>query len=111
MFEDPQSFGKLPGRQKQSMVGQINPIGRRRESYIDAKLSQSIASCKLGLTTTSYSVYRLCNGTCLYKIWAFAGWFCHALLNINQSSPPATMRARPPDARCRCARLSPAPSP
>src|SRR5262245_13714483 len=73
MFEDPQLFGKLPGRHKQSMVGQINPIGRRRESYIDAKLSQSIASCKLGLTTTSYSVYRLGNGTCLYKIWAFAG--------------------------------------
>src|SRR5215813_9453231 len=70
MFEDPQLFGKLPGRHKQSMVGQINPIGRRRESYIDAKLSQSIASCKLGLTTTSYSVYRLGNGTCLYKIWA-----------------------------------------
>src|SRR5262245_57273163 len=73
MFEDPQLFGKLPGRHKQSMVGQINPIGRRRESYIDAKLSQSIASCKLGLTTTSYSVYRLGNGTCLYKIWANAG--------------------------------------
>lgn len=73
MFEDPQLLGKLPGRHKQSMVGQINPIGRRRESYINAKLSQSIASCKLGLTTTSYSVYRLGNGTCLYKIWAFAG--------------------------------------
>jgi hypothetical protein len=70
MFEDPQLFGKLPSRHKQSMVGQINPIGRRRESYIDAKLSQSIASCKLGLTTTSYSVYRLGNGACLYKIWA-----------------------------------------
>jgi hypothetical protein len=75
------------------MVGQINPIGRRRESYIDAKLSQSIASCKLGLTTTSYSVYRLGNGTCLYKIWANAGDSSLLIVALNLTALTSRLAA------------------
>jgi len=73
MFEEISLFSERPSRQKQSVTCQIYQIGRRAEPQIDAKLSHSGASCKLGLTTTSYSVYRLGSGTCLYKIWAFAG--------------------------------------